>query len=142
MTSEERPTVPDDYVPALMVTEEMITERDWGRNQIPAFRVSEVAKVFFGMSESWLRRMLRPDETHPDTWFVSGGQRMEFRRKDPGKTDSERVFLLSDVEQMAWSLFRFGAIKPRRLAQVLRLVEAEAHLFGLLTDEPPDDEEE
>jgi hypothetical protein len=48
-------TVPGEAVPAFMVTEEMIEGRDWARRQAPVYRVSEVAKVFFGMSESWLR---------------------------------------------------------------------------------------
>lgn len=130
MTIEARH--PAEAVPAFMVTEEMIDSRDWGRSQAPEYRVSEVAKVFFGMSESWLRLKLRPDDDHPETWFVLRGSRMDFRRKDPGRWDSERVFLLSDIEPMAWSLRRFGAISAIRFAQILRIVEAEAHLYDLL----------
>lgn len=131
MTTEVK-TVPAEQALAFMVTEEMIVGREWGRNQAPVYRVSEVAKVFFGMSESWLRLKLRPDDQHPETWFVLHGQRMDFRRKNPDKSDSERVFLLSDIEPMAWSLRRFGVIDPKRLAAILWLVEAEASLFGLL----------
>jgi hypothetical protein len=131
METEVR-AVPAEAAPAFMVTEDMIVGRDWGRNQVPVYRVSEVAKVFFGMSESWLRLKLRTDDAHPQTWFVLHGQRMDFRRKDPGKTDSERVFLLSDIEPMAWSLRRFGVISPLRFAKILRIVEAEAYLYELL----------
>lgn len=125
----------EEAVPAFLVPEEMITGRDWGRGQVPVYRVSEVAKVFFGMSESWLRLKLRPDEKHPLTWFTWNGERMEFRRKDPGKGDSERVFLLSDIERMAWSLRRLGGISAVRFAHVLRVVEAQAHLYSLIGDE-------
>jgi len=123
-----------------MVTEAMIDERDWGRGQIPAYRVSEVATFFFGMSESWLRLKLRADKDHPSTWFTTlSGERMDFRRKDPDKSDSERVFLLSDIERMAWSLYRFGAFErqggAKRVAQILRVVEAQAVLYGLLVPE-------
>ena len=122
----------EEAAPARLVTEEMITRRDWGRGQVPVYRVSEVAKVFFGMSESWLRLKLRPDDKHPDTWFTWSGEKIEFRRKDPGKGDSERVFLLSDMELMAWSLRRYKGISAIRFAHVLRVVEAQAYLYGLL----------
>lgn len=130
----EANAVPGEVFPPFnpMITEEMIDGRDWGRGMVPVYRVSEVAKVFFGMSESWLRLKLRADEDHPDTWFVLNGQRMDFRRKDPEKSDSERVFLLSDVEGMAHSLCRFGVISELRLGMILRVVEAEAYLYRLL----------
>lgn len=128
------------YAP--MVTEEMIAERDWNRSQLPAFRVSEVAKVFFGMSESWLRLKLRPDESHPNTWFVNpDGTRMDFRRKDPENSNSERVFLLSDVELMAWSLVRFGSIDGLQLANILRIVQAVGVLYELIPAEAPEEPE-
>lgn len=140
MTTAAEAAVEDveDVVPPFLVTEEMITGNDWGRGQVPAYRVSEVAKVFFGMSESWLRLKLRPDEKHPDTWFVWNGQRIEFRRKKPGKGDSERVFLLSDIERMAWSLRRFRGISATRFAHVLRVVEAQAYLYKLLGEDDGD----
>jgi hypothetical protein len=67
---------------------------------------------------------------------------MDFRRKDAARGDSERVFLLSDIEPMAWSLRWFGAITPVRLAQILRIVEAEAYLFDLLAQPLPEGGEE
>ena len=135
--------VPAEGAPAFMVTEAMIDEREWGRSQVPAYRVSEVATVFFAMSESWLRLKLREDKDHPATWFVTmTGEKMDFRRKDPDKSDSERVFLLSDIEQMAWSLRRFGAISAIRFAHVLRVVEAQAILYGLLPAAEPGDDSE
>ncbi len=129
----------EEAAPARLVTEEMITGRDWGRGQVPVYRVSEVAKVFFGMSESWLRLKLRPDDKHPGTWFTWSGEKIEFRRKDPGKGDSERVFLLSDIELMAWSLRRFKGISAIRFAHVLRVVEAQAYLYGLLGGDDGDE---
>jgi hypothetical protein len=138
MTTDMKVPAEASYAP--MVTEEMIDGRDWGRGAVPVYRVAEVAKFFFGMSESWLRLKLRPDEDHPDTWFVYRGRRMDIRRKDPDKDDSERVFTLADIEPMAVSLRRFGAISAIRFAQILRIVEAEAYLYGLLTPPPPEEE--
>lgn len=133
---------PAEAAPAFMVTEEMISERDWSRGASPFYRVSEVANFFFGMSESWLRLRLRPDKDHPKTWFVhvATGERIDVRRKDSEKDDSERVFWLSDIEPMAWSLYRFGGIDAIRLAEILSVVEAEARLFGLGRPSQPGDE--
>lgn len=123
--------------PVYMVTEEMINARDWSRGQRPFFSVDQVAKVFFGMSASWLRLKLKPDKKHPETWFVNpDGTRMDFRRNKPEQSDSSRVFALSDVEQMAWSLVRNGGIKPEKLGHVLHVVEAVAILYGLIDPSP------
>jgi hypothetical protein len=127
----------EETVPSFMVTEAMFDARDWSRGQRPVYRVDEMAKFFFGMSASWLRLKLKADKEHPETWFVVRGKRMDFRRNDPDKGDSARVFILADVEPMAWSLFTFGAIDYIRLAQILRIVQAQAILYGLL--DVPDD---
>lgn len=116
----------------------MMMARNWHRRQMPTYRVEEVAKFFFGMSASWLRLKLNPDKEHPETWFVINGLRMEFRRRDPAKTDSARVFWLSDIEKMAYSLHDFGVIDNARLARVLHVVESEAELYGLFDDPAAD----
>jgi hypothetical protein len=120
-----------------IVTEAMMLARSWHRRQMPTYRVEEVAKFFFGMSASWLRLKLNPDKEHPETWFVIDGHRMEFRRRE-GKSNTARVFWLSDIEKMAYSLKDFGAIDSARLARVLNVVEAEAELYGMFdaVDEP------
>lgn len=120
--------------PTYMVTEAMIVGRDWRRKQAPFYSVHEVAKMFFAMSSSWLRLKLNPEPGRPHTSFVKAGKRMEFRRRNPEKTDSARVFTLADIEPMAYSLHSFGDIDAMRLAQVLRLVQAEAELYGLFDD--------
>lgn len=115
-----------------MVTEEMVAKVNWHRKQGPFYRVEEAAKFFFGMSSSWFRLKLNPDDDHPLTWFVEeDGSRMEFRRRDPENSNSARVFWLSDIERMLWSLRDFGAIDSARVSLVLRVVEAEARLYGL-----------
>ncbi|MCW2929887.1 MAG: hypothetical protein JWM19_849 [Actinomycetia bacterium] len=120
-----------------MVTDDMMAGRTWHRKQGPFFRVEELAKIFFGMSSSWLRLKLNPDPDHPLTWFVTeDGTRMEFRRRDPENSASARVFWLSDVEPMLWSLREFGAIDSARVVLVLRVVEAVARLYGLFDCEP------
>lgn len=117
-----------------MVTEENFAKREWGRNAIPVYRVAGVARFFFGMSDSWLRLMLKADPDHPNTWFTNpDGSRMVFNRLNPDNSVSARVFRLSDIEPMAWSLYRFGAITATKLAMVLRVVEAQAVLYEFVT---------
>lgn len=122
-----------------MVTEDMILSRDWHRRQIPRYAVNEAAKAFFGMSASWLRLKLNPSKGRPNTSFVDEkGERLAFRRLDPDpEKTSARVILLSDIEPMAWSLFKFGDIDQAKLVKILRVVQAEAELYGLF-DEPGD----
>jgi hypothetical protein len=120
-----------------MVTDAAILSRDWRRKQAPFYSVHVVAQIFFAMSPSWLRLKLNPEPGRPDTSFVTdAGKRMEFRRRNPEKSDSARVFTLADVERMAHSLHNFGDIESARLAQILRLVHDEAHLYGLFEDPP------
>ncbi len=119
-----------------MVTEAMLLSRNWRRRQAPFYRVEEMAKMFFAMSASWLRLKMSADPEHPETWFVRDGQRMQFRRSNPDKPDSARVFWLADVEPMAYSLHQFGAIDGARLARILTVVQAEAALYGLFDDPP------
>jgi hypothetical protein len=115
----------------------MIEARDWSRGARPTYHINEVAKIFFAMSASWLRLRLKADDDHPETWFVNpDGTRMQFRRNDPEKAVSARVFWLSDIEPMVWSLVRFGGIETHRLAHVLRVVEAEGVLYELLPSSP------
>jgi len=124
-----------------IVTEEMISERNWDRGNGPFFSVDQAAKMFFGMSASWLRLKLKPDEDHPETWFTHpDGRRMTFRRKDPERADSSRVFWLSDIGPMAWSLFRSDErFTAEKLGRVLHVVEAVALLYGLIEPSPAGD---
>jgi hypothetical protein len=81
----------------------------YGRDGLPDphFNVEETAKVWFGMSGSWLRFRMRPNAEHPMTWLVADGKPIEILRKDPADEQSHRVFVLSDIEPMAWSLYEF-----------------------------------
>jgi hypothetical protein len=121
-----------------MVTEAMVLGRKWHRRQAPFYRVEGIARTFFAMSASWLRLKMAEDAEHPETWFVRDGKRMRFRRSNPDKPDSARVFTLADIEPMAYSLHDFGAIDSARLALILRVVQAEAALYGLFDDAPTD----
>lgn len=129
------PTARPDY----MVTEAMIVSRDWRRKQAPFYSVHEVAKVYFAMSSSWLRLKLNPEPGRPEGSFLDEhGKAMQFRRRDPDKADSARVFTLADVERMAYSLWELGDIESGRLTQILSLVKCEAELYRLF-DEPAED---
>jgi hypothetical protein len=113
-----------------IVTPDMILGRDWGRGQMPAYKVSVVAQVFFGMSSSWLRRHI----SQKNVFIDQAGKPIDFRRLDPAKADSARVFLLSDVEQMALRLYEIGGIDAAKLSRVLAVVTAQADLFRLFDD--------
>jgi hypothetical protein len=128
----EEPERPVGFPEKRIVTEEMIMARDWHRKPGPFYRVIEASKFFFGMSPSWLRLKMKADVRHPMTWFVYDGRPMEFRRLDPDKSDSGRVFLLSDIEPMAYSLYRFDAIKEARFNKILGLIRDSADLYDLL----------
>jgi hypothetical protein len=129
----ESSTAPGAAVPHFLVTEAMFNSRDWSRGPAPVYKMEEAAEVFFGMSASWLRLHLKADKDHPETWFTAGGKRMVFRRLDPDKGDSARVFTLADIEPMAWSLLSFEKITAIRYAQIVRVVEAVAVLYGLIS---------
>lgn len=137
--------------PDYMVTEAMVLSRDWERHQAPFFKVEEVAKVFFGMSASWLRLRMSADAEHPNSWFTyPDGSRIEFRRADPDKTDSARVFLLSDIEPMVDSLVKYGRLNNLRAVRIKEVVRAIAVVYNLFDapgtaadpadDDPPEDE--
>jgi hypothetical protein len=81
----------------------------YGRDGLPNphFNVEETAKMFFGMSGSWLRFRMRPNDDHPSTWLVLDGSPIEIQRKNPDDEQSHRVFSLADMEPMAWSLYDF-----------------------------------
>jgi hypothetical protein len=132
MTDETRSTTQFE----VMVTEEMIEARDWDRKAGPFYRVNDMSKFFFGMSSSWLRLKMKPDKGHPDTWFQVNGRPMDFRRLDEDKPDSARVFWLSDVELMAYSLFALGSIGEEKLGKILAIVRATADLYDLFGEEP------
>lgn len=124
--------------PPYMVTEADIERRNWHRRQAPVYRVKEFAKMFFGMSEHWLRLKMSPDAQHPESWFTwEDGSRITFRRADPGSV-SARIFTLADVEPMARSLRKYNAIDAARYAKILKVVQAQADLYGLF-DQPAED---
>lgn len=129
-------------IPQYRVTESMIIARNWHRRQAPFFRVEETAKTFFGMSASWLRLKMAATPDHPLTWFVRDGRPMEFRRADPAKPDSARIFTLADIEPMVASLLELGGIDSVRAVKILDIVYAMAALYGLFdqpSGEPGDD---
>jgi hypothetical protein len=89
----------------------------------PAFTVHETAKLFFGMSSSWLRLLMRPSDDFPMSRLVLDGKPIEIRRKYPEEDESARLFTLADIEPMAHSIhgFAVAAIEAERK----RLAEAQ-----------------
>lgn len=127
------PVIPAAPGRRFWITSAMIESQNWHRRQKPLYSVHEVAKVFFGMSGSWLRGKLAADPKHPDTWFVLDGKAMDFARRDPAARESSgRIFSLAQIEPMARSLRDFGAIDDERLATIISLVIGQGKLYGLL----------
>lgn len=95
---------------------------EYGRDGLPSprFTVAETAKIFFGMSGSWLRARMHRDAEHPDTWLVLDGKPIVFQRKTPSDEQSHRVFSLADIEPMAWSLHGFELDDIDRARSALR----------------------
>lgn len=110
---------------------------------IPNFRVKDVAVVFFGKSDDWLRWRMRPDDKrvkdketgkttivkgkYPEGYFVLDNEVMEFKR-----TESDaRYFTLADIERMAHALAQGGHIDGARLALVTKMVLTCARLHGV-----------
>jgi hypothetical protein len=111
----------------------------------PHFTVSEVAKFFFARSPHWVR--WRQDKGY----FVLDGKKVGQHRKVPkqdangdpildekdqpvfeivnGGSKGARIYTLADVEQMAYALAEREAITGSKLQQVLRLVDAQIHLW-------------
>lgn len=120
----------------VIVPEDKILDRDWGVSAIPTYKVSEVAKVFFAMSPSWVRK-------HREQGHFGA---LRFRRQDPERgSASALLFLLSDIQPMAEALFEQGMISARELANTLNVISAQAALYGLLdepAEEPAGDPEE
>lgn len=110
---------------------------------IPTFRVKDVAVVFFGKSDDWLRWRMRPDDKkvtdketgevtivkgdYPEGYFVLDGEVMDFKRTEK----NARYFTLADIERMAHALAQGGHIDGARLALVTRMVVTCARLHGV-----------
>jgi hypothetical protein len=105
----------------------------------PHFTVSEVAKFFFARSPHWVR--WREDKGY----FVLDGKAVGVSRKVKnaegesvivqGGGEGARIYTLDDVEKMAYALAERQAIPGEKLQQVLRLVDAQARLWGYITNE-------
>ena len=114
----------------------------------PHFTVSEVAKFFFARSPHWVR--WRQDKGY----FVLDGKPVGVHRKVPKKSarpgeeddgldytivnggnEGSRIYTLEDVEKMAYALADMQAIPGEKLRQVLRLVDAQARLWGYIDDD-------
>jgi hypothetical protein len=109
----------------------------------PTFKVKEVAEVFFGKSDDWLRWRMRPNDRrvrnpetgevelvpgdHPDGYFILDGSPMEFKRTESGA----RYFTLADIERMATALAQGGHIDGARFTLVIKMVVTCARLHGV-----------
>lgn len=111
----------------------------YGRDGLPDphFNVEETAKMFYGMSGSWLRFRMRPNDDHPLTWLVLDGKPIEILRKNPDDEQSHRVFVLSDMEPIAWSLYHFEEAEIARAGSELA-ARHQVELSELLTKQEND----
>ena len=105
-------------------------ERDSKGMPIPSLRVTEVAKIFFGQSDDWLRWRMRSNTNaeHTEGDFVLDGEPLEFKRTD----SNSRYFTLADVERMAHALLQTGVIDGARATRVVTMVKTCAQLHGVI----------
>lgn len=78
----------------------------------PTFGVLETGKVFFRRSGSWIRMRSKPVHRHPHGWFTDDNDvpLTVQRRRGANGTYSFRRFTLSDIERMAWAVYRHEII--------------------------------
>ena len=98
----------------------------------PYFSITEMAKVFFGKSDHWVRKMERLDA------LVLDGEEVGRRRTEKGA----RTYLLEDVEKMAHALASKPisskekmTLSPEELRRVLHMVRLCAQQHKYLTNE-------
>lgn len=84
----------------------------------PAFRPIEVAKIFFGMSRSWL-------DLHLDKGYQVEGRPFSLPRTPAG----HQYFRLYDIEVFAHLLAERRVIQAGRLERVITLVKTVAELY-------------
>ena len=86
----------------------------------PTFGPTEVAKVFFGRGDSWLRINERK--------ALLDGVPLE-KLLPPRPPGDKREYTLYDIERMAHAFAASGIITGERLRIALRLLQLEAHLW-------------
>ena len=87
----------------------------------PNYKVSDVAKFFFGRGAEWLRWRSgkdRSDKEHPLGWFLLDGVPVEPSRTAAGA----RYYSLYDVERMALALWQENGIYARLLSTIVLLL--------------------
>lgn len=90
----------------------------------PAFSVSQVAQFFFCRTSHWVR------------WReANGGFIFDGKPVLPARTDGgSRVYYLPHIERMAHGLAQESYITSEELSRIIRVVYAEAVLWGLVED--------
>ena len=119
MSNEPHPVIYND--PALTPPHgEYWTTPDMIKSGRPTFVPDYVAKVFFGMSASWIRQ-------HLSNGYEIDGVRFEPSRSPGGL----RAFTLHDVERWAHLLARQKVITGQQLGQAVTVVRdiARVHRF-------------
>lgn len=119
----------------------------------PQFTVSEVAKVFFGMSPYWVRwnenrgffklnnkpvgnnRKIIHPLTKEQVAAKKAGRRVKAEVTyfiDDGSGNGVRTYTLYDIERMAYALMTFGAIDGMQLLGALRVIESVAMMYNII----------
>jgi len=91
----------------------------------PIYDISEVAKVFFARSTSWVRWADRQGHFILDGEYVGG-----YRHN--GKPSGERRYTLAHIEKMAHALGSNKVINHVQLRQALVMVKLQAEMYGYL----------
>lgn len=117
--SPARVIVCDDLPADRLMLEDIDVEAE------PRYSVGELAKVFFGRSSHWIRWNERKGR------LVLDGERVGADRSASGA----RTYNLADIERMAHALAQNGGIDGMQLLNALRIVQAQARIYGYLAPE-------
>lgn len=88
----------------------------------PRFTVSEVSKIFFGMSPYWIRWL----EGHARPAFLFDGKEIVASRTPKGA----RYYTLADVELMTHALAQTEFINGAQATNALHIVHAMSRVWG------------
>ena len=88
----------------------------------PTFKVSDIAKIFFGRSSHWVRWLEAKNA------LVLDGQEVGTRRTAKGA----RVYTLADIEKIVHALAQQGKINGAQAANALHVVQTVSRIHGFL----------
>lgn len=98
----------------------------------PLFSISEVAKVFFGKSDHWVRWVESKGFLEIDGVQIEIPRTDAPRKKNGTFGEGSRIYSLATIELMGHALARKDRITGEQLQNLLIVVATEARIWGYL----------